>query len=109
MKLTIFLLFISVAAWGQTTASTKGTAKPKEEVKVQMDSVVLSAMQETQMGVFDKAEKELRDQYIKLMEKKNEYVKGVLDAKDKDASRLGTDYEHKPNKLVFKIIPDDRK
>jgi len=102
----IFFFLLTVSAFAQTTASTKGTqTKPKEPV-VLLDSVTLSTMQDAQMTVFDKAEKELRDQYIKFMEKKNEYVKGVLDAKDKDASKLTTDYEHKPNKLIFKIVPE---
>jgi len=107
--LTIIFFLLTVSAFAQTTASTKGTqTKPKEPV-VPLDSVTLSTMQDAQMTVFDKAEKELRDQYIKLTEKKNEYVKGVLDAKDKDASKLATDYEHKPNKIVFKIVPENKK
>jgi len=107
--IVLVLLLIHGVGYAQTTASTKGTqTKPKEPV-ILLDSVTLSTMQENQMVVFDKAEKELRDSYVKLMEKKNEYVKGVLDAKDKDASKLASDYEHKPNKLIFKIVSEDKK
>ncbi len=108
MRLTLIFLFISLCSHAQTTASTRGV-KPPKETKVLLDSVALSAFQETQMAAFDKVEKEIKDSYSKLIEEKNKYVRGILDAKDKDASRLGADYEHRANKLVFKVLPDDKK
>lgn len=118
MKLTIIFLLFYSCAFAQTTASTKGADKATME-KHKADSIAaltidypletLTPAQEKRLKEFDEAPGKLQEDFKKsideIQKNKIAYIIGIIEAQKIPVNMEKVkDFEHKPNKLILKVI-----